>query len=432
MATRGTIELDKFEYLALLKRMKFFQSISRDISSRRPLNQLLDEIISASKKLLNSEAASLLIYNKELNTLYFHTLAGNKSASLKSQTLKMGEGIGSWVAAKKDPLIINDCYNDLRFDKSFDLTTGFHTRNMICVPMINKEELIGVIQVINKKNNEVFSKEDLQLFEALACQCAVAIENARLIDIEIKAGQTKHEMETAWKIQQRFLPEMLPLVKDIEMSIKLKPAKEIGGDYFNVIKIDENNTLFFIADVSGKSVPAALIVSTLYSFLQFYFIIRKETIDAKNFVELFNKFLVTSTTPDKFVTAWFGFYNHSEKSLISISAGHNPTYFLKHNSDSFVKLSAGGLIMGSIDFPYDYETVKLDSGDTIIFYTDGVPEAMNINEEEFGEKRFEELLLSNRDLHPNDLSKVIFNEIKKYRGEAEQSDDITLGILRIK
>jgi serine phosphatase RsbU (regulator of sigma subunit) len=88
--------------------------------------------------------------------------------------------------------------------------------------------------------------------------------------------------------------------------------------------------------------------------------------------------------------------------------------------------------MGSIDFPYDYETVKLDSGDTIIFYTDGVPEAMNINEEEFGEKRFEELLLSNRDLHPNDLSKVIFNEIKKYRGEAEQSDDITLGILRIK
>ena len=351
MATKGTIELDKFEYFALLKRMKFFQSISRDISSRKPLNQLLDEIISASKKLLNSEAASLLIYNKEVNTLYFHTLAGNKSASLKSQTLKMGEGIGGWVAAKKDPLIINDCYNDPRFDKSFDLTTGFHTRNMICVPMINNEDLIGVIQVINKKNNEVFNKEDLQLFEALAVQCAVAIENSRLIDIEIKAEQTKHEMETAWKIQQRFLPEKLPFVKDIEMCIKLKSAKEIGGDYFNVIKIDDNNTLFFIADVSGKSVPAALIVSTLFSFLQFYFIVKRETVDAKTFVELFNKFLVTSTTPDKFVTAWFGFYNQLEKNLISISAGHNPTYFLKHDSDSFVKLTTGGLIMGSIDIP---------------------------------------------------------------------------------
>jgi serine phosphatase RsbU (regulator of sigma subunit) len=88
--------------------------------------------------------------------------------------------------------------------------------------------------------------------------------------------------------------------------------------------------------------------------------------------------------------------------------------------------------MGSIDFPYNYEIVKIDSGDSIIFYTDGVPEAMNVNEEEFGEKRFEELLLSNRNLHPNDLSKVIFDEIKKYRGDAEQSDDITLGILRVK
>ena len=432
MATKGTIELDKYEYIALLKRLKFFQTISRDISARKPLYQLLDEIISASSKLLNAEASSLLLYNKEETNLYFHTLTGNKSATLKSQTLSLGEGIGGWVAAKRDSLIINDCYNDPRFNKSFDLSTGFRTRNMICVPMINNEDLIGVIQVINKKNNELFNKEDLQLFEALAVQCAVAIENARLIEIEIKAEQTKHEMETAWKIQQRFLPEKLPLVKDIEMSIKLKPAKEIGGDYFNVIKIDENNTLFFIADVSGKSVPAALIVSTLYSFLQFYFIVKRETIDAKNFVELFNKFLVSSTTPDKFVTAWFGFYNQYEKSLISISAGHNPTYILKYNSESFIKLSAGGLIMGSLDLPYDYEVIKMNSGDSIIFYTDGVPEAMNLNEEEFGEKRFEDLLFTNRHLSPNDISKIIFDEIKKYRGDAEQSDDITLGILRVK
>jgi len=432
MATKSTIELDKFEYIALLKRLKFFQTVSRDISTRKPLYLLLDEIISSSSKLLNAEAASLLLYNKVENVLHFHTLSGNKSGTLKSKALKMGDGIGGWVAEKRNPIIINDCYNDPRFNKSFDLSTGFHTRNMICVSMINKDELIGVIQVINKRNNELFSKEDLQLFETLAAQCAVAIENARLIDIEIKAEQTKHEMETAWKIQQRFLPEKLPLVKDIEMSIKLKPAREIGGDYFNVIKIDEDNTLFFIADVSGKSVPAALIVSTLFSFLQFYFIVRKESIDAKNFVELFNKFLVTSTTPDKFVTAWFGFYNQSDKSLISISAGHNPTYLLKHDSESFIKLSEGGLILGSIDLPYSYEMIKMNSGDSIIFYTDGIPEAMNVNEEEFGEKRFEELLLSNRHLSSNELSIIIFDELKKYRGEAEQSDDITLGILRIK
>lgn len=432
MTTKATIELDKSEYVSLLERIKFFQTITREISARKPLQELLDEIILASKKLLDTEAASLLLFNKSEAELYFHTISGGTSAQLKSKPLKVGEGIGGWVAEKKESLIINDCYNDPRFNKDFDKKTGFHTRNMICVPMVNKGVLIGVIQAINKKRKEKFSKEDLQLFEALAAQCAVAIENARLIEIEIKAEQTKHEMETAWKIQQRFLPETLPTVKNMDMSIRLKSAKEIGGDYFNVLKIDENNFLFFVADVSGKSIPAALIVSTLYSFLQFYFIVRTGDYDTVEFVQAFNKFLVSSTTSDKFVTAWFGFYNQADRKLISINAGHNPTFLIKYNSESIYKLSAGGLVLGTIDFPYKSETVELQSGDTIIFYTDGIPEAMNITEEEFGDERFEELLLKNIEFGAAELSKIIFDEIKKYRDAAEQSDDITLGILRIK
>jgi sigma-B regulation protein RsbU (phosphoserine phosphatase) len=432
MALRSTIELEKSEYLSLLKRLKFSQSITRNISLRKPLQELLDEIIDSSKKLLDTEAASLLLYNKEENNLYFHTISGGSGASLKSKPLKLGEGIGGWVALNNKSLVINDCYNDDRFNKDFDKSSGFHTRNMICVPMLNKDSLVGVIQAINKKSKEDFNKEDLQLFEALAAQCAVAIENARLIDIEIKAEQTKYEMETAWKIQQKFLPEKLPEVKDLEMCIKLKPAKEIGGDYFNVIKIDDDKTLFFVADVTGKSIPAALIVSTLYSFLQFFILLNKERHHAIEFVQLFNRFMVNSTTSDKFATAWFGFYNQTTKTLESISAGHNPTYILRNDSGLLEKLSAGGLMLGSLDLPYNSEYVSLHKGDIIIFYTDGITEAMDINEQEFGEQRFESLILKNKTLCVNDLSKLIFDEIKNFRLEAEQSDDITLGILQIK
>jgi sigma-B regulation protein RsbU (phosphoserine phosphatase) len=251
-------------------------------------------------------------------------------------------------------------------------------------------------------------------------------------DIEIKAEQTKYEMETAWKIQQKFLPEILPAVKDVEMCIKLKPAKEIGGDYFNVIKIDDDKTLFFVADVTGKSIPAALIVSTLYSFLQFFILLNKERHHAIEFVQLFNRFMVNSTTSDKFATAWFGFYNQTTKTLESISAGHNPTYILRKDSGLLEKLSAGGLMLGSLDLPYNSEYVSLHKGDIIIFYTDGITEAMDINEQEFGEQRFESLILKNKNLCVNDLSKLIFDEIKNFRLEAEQSDDITLGILQIK
>ena len=432
MAAKSTVELDKLEYLSLLNRIKFFQTIIHEISARKPLHELLDQIISSSKKLLDTEAASLLLYDKNESVLYFHTISGGKGASLKSKPLKLGEGIGGWVAMKKESLIINDCYSDLRFNKDFDTSTGFKTRNMICVPMINKHELVGIIQAINKKSGGKFNTEDLHLFEALGAQCAVAIENARLNEIEIKAEQTKHEMETAWKIQQRFLPEILPTVKNVDICIKLKPAREIGGDYFNVIQIDNETTLFFVADVSGKSIPAALIVSTLYSFLQFYFIVRKENYNANEFVQSFNRFLISSTTSDKFATAWFGFYSQSNKNLISINAGHNPTYLFKHGNSSFEKLSAGGLLLGSIDLPYSSEIINLQTGDMIVFYTDGIPEAMNKNEEEFGEERFEKLLSKNKNLDVSELSKIVFDEIKVFRGDAEQSDDITLGILRIK
>ncbi|MDP2039251.1 MAG: GAF domain-containing protein, partial [Ignavibacteria bacterium] len=296
MGSKTTIELDKHDYISLLKRIKFFQNTVRELTERKPLQKLLDQIIFASKKLLDVEAASLLLFNKEENHLYFHTLAGGTESSLKSKKIAAGEGIAGWVAKKRESLIINDCYSDSRFNKDFDISTGFKTKNMICVPMIQKDDFVGVIQVINKKNDSTFSKEDLELFEALAAQCAVAIENARLIDVEIKSEQTKHEMETAWKIQSHFLPHKLPKLNNVEMSIRLKPAKEIGGDYFNVIKINEDTTLFFVADVSGKSVPAALIVSTIYSFLQIYFIVQKDNFDPIDMVQTFNRFLISSTT----------------------------------------------------------------------------------------------------------------------------------------
>lgn len=431
MGLKTTIELDKHDYISLLKRIKFFQNTVRELTARKPLQKLLDQIILASKKLIDAEAASLLLFNSEEGFLYFHTLAGGTESSLRSKKIAAGKGIAGWVAEKRESIIINDCYSDDRFNKDFDISTGFKTRNMICVPMIQKDDFVGVIQVINKKNDDAFSKEDLDLFEALAAQCAVAIENARLIDVEIKSEQARLEMETAWKIQSHFLPQKLPRLSNVEMSIRLKPAKEIGGDYFNVITINENNTLFFVADVSGKSVPAALIVSTIYSFLQIYFIVQKNNFDPIEMVQAFNRFLINSTTSDKFATAWFGIINTQTKILHSINAGHNPPYLLKADARELLKLCTGGLMLGCLDFPYSSEVIQLNKNDLIIFYTDGIPEAMNKKEEEFGEERFENLLIAYRTLQPNELSKIIFEEVKQYRGGAEQSDDITLGIIKI-
>jgi len=416
----------------ILSRLNFFQDITQKIFEKKPLKKLLDEIIFASKQLLQAEASSLLLYNKEDKQLHFHTVTGDKGKTIKSQSIKLGVGIAGWAAKNKKPIIIGDCYKDSRFNKEFDLKSGFRTRNMICVPMVRKKELIGVIQTMNKKGKEAFTAEDLKLFEALAAQCAVAIDNARLIELEIRSAEIKYELNTAHNIQMKLIPQSIPSFDDLEISVKLVPAKEVGGDYFNVVRINKDETLFMIADVTGKSVPAALIVSTVYSFLQTYLILSGNNFNLSQFVVSLNKFLIASTGTDKFVTAWFSLYDHSKEIMHSINAGHNPIYFLKNNSDQLEKLTAGGLMLGSIDFPYTSEELLLLKNDLVVFYTDGIPEAMNSRGEEFGEKNFEDILLLNRNLNVSDFSDLVFSEIKKYRGKTEQSDDITLGILRIK
>lgn len=416
----------------LLKQLKFFEEITQKIFEKKPLEKLLDEIITTSKTLLDAEASSLLLYNRNEKSLIFHTVTGEKKKLLKSRTLKLGEGISGWVAKHKKSLVIADCYRDPRFNREFDLKTGFKTRNMICVPMVRKKELIGVIQTMNKRGRKSFSSNDLKLFEALAAQCALAIENARLFELEIKSEQLRYELETARNIQMKLIPQTLPKFTDLEIDVRLIPAREIGGDYFNIIRISENKTLFLVADVSGKSVPAALIVSTVYSFLQTYLILDTLNFELTQFVESLNKFLIQSTGSDKFVTAWFGLYDHSSKELKSINAGHNAVYLLKENLNNLTEISAGGLMLGSIELPYNFETIRLETNDLLVFYTDGIPEAMNLHGAEFGEMRFKNILLNFKDESIDNISSAVLNEIKKYRGKAEQSDDITLGIIRVK
>ena len=416
----------------ILSRLNFFQDIIQKIFEKKPLKNLLDEIIFASKQLLQAEASSLLLYDNDSKLLHFHTVTGEKGKVIKSQSVRLGVGISGWSAKNKKPVIINNCYKDPRFNKEFDLKSGFKTRNMICVPMVRKKELIGVIQTMNKRGRKIFTAEDLKLFEALAAQCAIAIDNARLIELEIKSAEIKYELNTAHNIQMKLIPQSIPAFEDLEINVKLVPAKEVGGDYFNILSINENETLFMVADVTGKSISAALIVSTVYSFLQTYLILSGNNFDLVLFVLSLNKFLIASTGADKFVTAWFGLYNHRTKILQSINAGHNPIYFLKSNSDQSGKLTAGGLMLGSIGFSYASEELSLSENDLIIFYTDGIPEAMNSRGEEFGDEKFQKIIFDNRNNSVEKISVIVFEEIENYRGKAEQSDDITLGIIRIK
>ncbi len=423
-------EGDQSSKSSLSENIAFFRKVSERIMAKMPLDELLNEIITYSKKLIGAEASSLLLYDAETDRLNFIIAQGSKGVMLTDTYVKPGTGIAGWVAQKKETLKIDDCYEDDRFDPSYDKKTGFHTRNMICTPMIRKGELVGVIQVINKKDDEDFDSTDVEMIEALAAQCGIAIENVRLSEIEVKSEIINRELETARKIQQFILPSSLPEINNLDLKFSLEPAKELGGDYYNVFKTDSGKYLIVIADASGKSVSASLIVSAVDSFLRTTLLLDHIDLDLVAMVTRLNRFMIKSTTSDKFATAWIGLYDDETSELECVSAGHDPTYHLNPKNGEIGELTQGGLPLGMMDVPYTSERVTLQPGDTIVVYTDGITEAMNKSEEEYTTERFTELISKSRSKPAGELLDTVLKDVHKHRNGHEQSDDITIGIAR--
>lgn len=421
---------DNNDIKKLLKEINYFHEVTRSISEKKPLDILLNEIMESCKELMTAEASSLLMYDEAENYLWFEIATGEKGKEVKKVKCNMGEGIAGWVAQHRTPLLIDDCYKDERFNKEFDMKSRFRTHTMICAPMIHKDKLIGVIQVINKKTEPVFNERDFDLFKLLASQCAIAIDNARLIEMEVQQEVLNRELKTAAAIQKNLLPDKLPEFNDIEIFATLIPAKQVGGDFYNVYKISDEQTLVIVADVSGKSISASLIVSTICSSVMTYFKLKNDDFDLKEFVNCLNKVLIDSTTSDKFATAWFGLISHKDKTLMSINAGHNAIFVFKENGE-LSELKKGGLFLGIAELGYDEESISLSKNDIIFFYSDGVTEAMNPDKNLYSDERVIELIRKNLKEKPDLIIKNLITDIRIFAGEAEQSDDITGGIIKV-
>lgn len=416
----------------IFSEMKFLHEISLKLSEKMPLAKLLYEIMESSKLVVQAEASSLLLYDHHDKKLHFQTVTGSKADQVKKFSLSLGEGIAGWVGRNRQPLLIEDCYKDARFNQAFDRHTKFRTRSMICVPLLRKNKLIGVMQVINKKGQGCFSQRDLILFETLASQCAIAIENARLVELEVAAESVRHELDRAREIQQQLLPRQLPDYGDLDVAANLVPAEQVGGDYYNIMRLNAHLSLFMVADVTGKGIPAALLVSTLHSALLTYLKMHNRSIDLLDLVNALNRVLMECTGGTRFVTCWLGLYDHTRHLLTSVNAGHNFPYLFCCDDPTPQKLSTGGVFLGVFDRPYELEQIRLRPGDVVVFYSDGVTEAENRRKELYGESRLVNLVETARDKSAQEILTDISLDIRAHVGRAKPSDDITCGILKIR
>ncbi len=416
---------------SMLNELELLHQISQKLSQKRDLPVLLEEIIESSKLMMRAEASSLLLYNSEQKKLYFDVVVGDKKKSINKMEISLGTGLAGWVAENKESILIEDCYKDDRFNPEMDIKTNFKTKSMICVPMLRGGNLIGVMQVINKKAGLLFNETDLNLFETLASQCAIAIENAQLIEEQIENEKTAYELKMAHDIQMNLLPSSLPNYSDLDIAATLIPAKDVGGDYYNILKLDDEFSLIIIADVSGKGVPAALIVSVIYSSLITQIKQSDAEINLLMLVETLNKVLIEATTNERFVTTWIGIYKHSSKLLKSINAGHNYPYIIRDPLEKPIELTKGGIMLGSMELPFEDESICLIAGDVLCLFTDGITEAWNELEEEYGEERLINILNSHTHLTSKEILSEILMDVQLHVGKAVPSDDITCIIMKV-
>ncbi len=239
----------------------------------------------------------------------------------------------------------------------------------------------------------------------------------------------KAELRIAHDIQMSFLPEHLPEVPGVDLAALALPAKEVGGDFYDAIPLPGNRTALVIADVSGKGVPAALFMALSRTVMRANTLVPRS---AREAVSEANALIAADAKSGMFVTLFYAVVDPAGKTLTYVNAGHNPPLLFRSGSDSPMPLKGTGIILGVMpEADYREETVALESGDLLVCYTDGVTEAINADEEQFGERRLIEVVMGCRGLSPGEIVDRILDAVTQFSGDEPQFDDQTLIVLRV-
>ena len=299
----------------------------------------------------------------------------------------------------------------------------------LIVPMQIKGETKGLILLGKRKSELGYSKSDVEFVSSLGSLAIISIENARLFKETLEKQRLEKDLETARNIQNNLLPKTIPALPNFEISAFNRSARMVGGDYYDIVKLDNNRILFAIADVSGKGVPAALLMANIQAFLKS---ICKMNLPLAEATNLLNDLVAENTTMGSFITFFWGILDNEKHELTYVNAGHNPPLLVRDSQ--ITKLKKGGMILGVMQTTIQYisETVTLESGDALVLFTDGITEAMNTKWEEFSDERLEELVRLKYQEDSQNLLSHIKTDVENFTKGAEQSDDITSLVIKVK
>jgi sigma-B regulation protein RsbU (phosphoserine phosphatase) len=297
------------------------------------------------------------------------------------------------------------------------------------IPMRIQQKTQGMILVGKSIRTATYTPADLEFLFSLGNLAIISIENARLFQSAIEKQRMEDELKIAREIQQGLLPEHLPKINGFDIAAINIPSKEVGGDYYDVIKRKSGEYVLAIGDVSGKGTPASLLMANVQAVLR---ALAPSCTSVSQTTGQINDLVCSNIHgSNKFITFFWGILDPALRSFVYSNAGHNPPLLI-HTDKTIDRLGSGGLILGIYETTQAYEesAVEFSSGDVLVLYTDGISEAMNSESKEFSEEALETVIKKNVHLSAQEIISEVRLAVEKHTKDTPQSDDITLLILK--
>ena len=404
--------------------------LAGEMGREADLSGLLVMILEKSRPWIQAEACSIFLEDENTGELVIHSAHGDSAPQLGTLRVPQGEGIVGSAMKERKVVRVDDVSQDARFYAKADEKTGWKTKALLAAPLLDGGECVGVIEFLNPIGRAAFSGRDETMVEYFAGLVAAALVRIRAHEAALERAAVQRDLDLARELQGGLLPKVFPTrleAPGIELFARLEPAKEVSGDLYDFFPIEAGKMCFVVGDVSGKGIAAGIFMAVTRT------LIRAIAIPGRGPVEIMDRVnaqLAKENPASLFVTMILGIVDTETGRMVYGQGGHNPPIRVTGKGKGVYE-PPGGMPLGVFEeAKFGQRELELAPGESLLVYTDGVTEAMNVAKDLFGEDRLEQAVAGVAGFSAEKIAERVLEKVEGFVMEAERSDDITLLVIQ--
>jgi sigma-B regulation protein RsbU (phosphoserine phosphatase) len=427
--------IDRLFYRQTYDYRKTIKTISEAMIRILDPEQIYHTLVGSVVQEMSLENGVLLLPDPEQGSFSVQVVEGDGAAGLMDKKLNELDDLAVILEEKNDALLQHQVALHPDYEgKREELQNSFNEiSSVLMLPLKYQDEMRGIISLGPKKSGKMFLQEDIDLIKTITNQSSIAIENARLFEENIEKTRMEEELKIAHDIQVSMLPEHSPEVEGYSIAASSYPAREVGGDFYDFIEIGENSDKklgIIVGDVAGKAVSGALVMAAARSIFR---VLADPGVSVSDMVLKGNSRLKYDVKKGMFVALVYAMLDPVNNKMTIVNAGQTQPILCRSKSEkpSYIDTEGDRFPLGIVeDCDYQETMITLNTGDTVVLYTDGIVEAMNEDGEMYGFDKFMELIGQNCDLDADAFLRKLMADVTHFVGDAEQHDDLTIVVVK--